>query len=104
MKTDVLIQIEDYAKKLHGVDYWSGEVKSSAILASAYEATANLQQIFGTDKETWLIINDYAKKLHSVDYWSGEVKSSAVLKPAYDCLDKIEQVIMKLDVSPRKKM
>jgi hypothetical protein len=104
MKNEILIQVEDYAKKLHAVDYWSGEVKSSAILAPAYEATANLQKIFGTDKDVWVIINDYAKKLHSVDYWSGEVKSSAVLKPAYDARDKLEQIIMKLDISPRKKM
>lgn len=103
MKKEILIQVEDYAKKLHAFDYWSGEVKSSAILAPAYEATANLQKIFSTDKEdVWVIINDYAKKLHSVDYWSGEVKSSAILKPAYDSLDKLEQVIMKF--SPRKKM
>lgn len=105
-KKDILIMIEDYAKHLHAVDYWSGKVKSSSILNPAYEVRAKLEKIFNKNEESWIQINDYAKHLHKVDYWSGKVKSSSILIPAYESLDKMKQIIDNLEVSKiiRKKM
>ena len=107
-KQEILTLVEDYAKKLYAVDYWSGKQKSSSILSIAYESKTKLENIFGKDKEKWLKIDDYAKKLYAVDYWSGKQKSSIVLDSAYESLSKVEQIISQLELStadsPKKKM
>jgi len=41
--SELLKLVEDYARHLVAVDFWSGKVKASAILTPAYEARARLE-------------------------------------------------------------
>lgn len=99
--------IEDYAKKLDAVDYWSGNIKSSLILNSAYEAKSKITDFLSfmkedNKKEVMKLIEDYAKNLKEVDYWSGQMKSSLILNKAYEFKNKIENFLNNILNEERK--
>lgn len=43
-QNDIMKLVEDYARHLVAVDFWSGKVKNSVILDPAYAAKKRLEQ------------------------------------------------------------